>query len=201
LKSRHDASATIWRRSLSAVKWWAGFIADVPLFETMLARGEISRAEAQALRYYRERYELSHFSLTRSCLLQTAGRSLASGGCSPMAMRAASEVCFMEAAAGLFLPAFRKVVIEDQSFNRIAMERYGSQQVKIGKVERIVPKSKQHTRRVKAEFLTALKCFMPVAQTFFVSNFSVDLPTHTGHKKSISGVASIAKAQANAARA
>jgi hypothetical protein len=171
-----------------------------PLFETMLARGEVSRDEAQAMRYYRERYELSHYSLTRSCLLQHHGRSL-SGGMSPISLRAANEVSVMEAAAGLFLPAFRKVVIEDMSFNRIAMERYGSQQVVAGGSYRIVPKSKQHTRRIKAEFLAALQCFLPVAQSFFVSNFSVDLPTHTRHKKSISGITSIAEVQANAARA
>ena len=170
-----------------------------PLFETMLARGEISREEAQALRYYRERFELSHFSLVRSCLLQRYGGAV-TGGSSPLALRAASEVDVMEAAAGLFLPAFRKVVIEDMSFNRIAMERYGSQEVKRGNVTRIEPKSKQHTRRIKAEFLTALNCFMPAAQRFFVSNFSVDLPTHRQDKKRISGNAP-KKAIAHEARA
>jgi hypothetical protein len=171
-----------------------------PLFETMFARGEISREEAQALRYYRERYELSNFSLTRSCLLQRYGRSL-NGGSSPLVLRAASEVQAMEAAAGLFLMAFRKVVIEDMSFNRIAMDRYGSVQKDIGGQQRIVPKSKQHTRRIKSEFLTALKCFLPVAQSFFVSNFSVDYPTHTRHKRSISGITPKLKDARNAARA
>lgn len=171
-----------------------------PLFETMFVRGEISRDEVVALRYYRERYELSHYSLVRSCLLQQTGRSL-SGGTSPMALRAASEVQVMEAAAGLFLPAFRKLALEDMSFNRIAMDRYGSQHAKIGSTVRIIPKSKQHTRRIKSEFMAALKCFMPVAQSFFVSNFSVDLTTHTRHKKSISGITPKLRGTANAARA
>lgn len=169
-----------------------------PLFETMFARHEITREEAQALRYYRERYELSHFSLTRSCLHQRFGRGSA-GGASPLVLRAASEVDRMEAAAGLFLPAFRKVVIDDMSFNRIAMDRYGSRHDE--QTNRIVPKSKQHTRKIKSEFLAALQCFMPVAQSFFVLNFSVDFPTHTRHAKRTSGITPMRKGTANAARA
>lgn len=169
-----------------------------PLFETMLARGEISRSEAQALRYYRERYELSHFSLVRSCLNQRFGSGHA-GGTSPLSLRAAREVGLMEAAAGLFLPAFRKVAIEDMSFNRIAIDRYGSKQEEHS--NRVVPKSKQHTRRIKSEFLAALNCFMPIAQSFFVSNFSVDLPTHTRQTKVTTGIAPKTRSTANAARA
>ncbi len=161
-----------------------------PLFETMLARHEISREEAQALRYYRERYELSHHSLTRSCLSSMVGGRSNSGGSSPLSTRAAQEVQIMEASAGLFIMALRFVAIDDLSFNKIAIERYGSQEIMVGGRGRIVPKSKQHTRRVRAEFFAALKCFMPAAQSFYISNFFVDLPTHISQKNNICGNAS-----------
>jgi hypothetical protein len=162
-----------------------------PLFETMYVRGEITREELQALRYYRERYELSHRSLMRSCLAPTIRVRNHGGGLSPLSSRAAQEVEIMEAAAGLFLPALRALAIGDMSFNKIAIERYGSQQIQINGKTRIVPRSKQHSRKVKSDFFAALKCFLPVAQSFFVSNFSVDLTTHTGHKSFKSGNAFI----------
>jgi hypothetical protein len=159
-----------------------------PLFETMASRCEISREEAQALRYYRERHELSHRSLTRSCLSPSIGSGRDYfGGLSPLSMRAKQEVQIMEDAAGLFIHSLRMVALDDLSFNKIAMERYGTQQITVGGRERIVPKSKQHTRRVRSEFYAALKCFMPAAQSFYVANFFVDLPTHMGQKRVISG--------------
>jgi hypothetical protein len=163
-----------------------------PLFETMLARGEIGREEAQALRYYRERYELSHQSLVRSCLNPTIGGNSRDyfGGLSPLALRASQEVDYMEAAAGLFIAALRGLAIEDMSFNRIAIERYGSQQITVGGRERIIPRSKQHSRRVRSEFYAALKCFMPAAQSFYIANFYVDFLAHKKHKRIICGNAS-----------
>lgn len=171
-----------------------------PLFETMLARGDIGREEAQALRYYRERYEISHQSLVRSCLNQTIGSGRDYfGGLSPLAMRAGQEVDYMEAAAGLFIAALRGLAIEDMSFNRIAIERYGSKQITVGGRERIVPRSKQHSRRVRSEFYTALKCFMPAAQSFYIANFFVDFPAHAGHKRNICGNASTRQTQTHIA--
>jgi integrase len=163
-----------------------------PLFETMLARGDIGQDEAQALRYYRERYELSHHSLTRSCLNPSIGGGGRDyfGGLSPLTTRANQEVDLMENAAGLFVSALRGVAIEDMSFNRIAIERYGSKQVTIGGRERIVPRSKQHARRVRSEFYAALKFFMPAAQSFYISNFFVDFSGHALHKRIICGNAS-----------
>lgn len=162
-----------------------------PIFETMVLRGEIGRDEAQALRYYRERYELSHQSPVRSCLNQTIGNGRNYfGGLSPLVIRAAQEVDFMENAAGLFIAALRGLAIEDMSFNRIAIERYGSKQITVGGRERIVPRSKQHSRRVRSEFYAALKCFVPAAQSFYIANFFVDFPTHIDHKRSICGNAS-----------
>jgi hypothetical protein len=142
------------------------------------------------LRYYRDRFELSHMSLTRSCLAETYGSGNYFSGLSPLATRAREEVDLMEIAAGLFSRTLQLVAIEDMSYNRIAIERYGSRQMTIGGRERIVPRSKQHSRRIKAEFFTALKCFMPAAQSFFVSNFYVDLPARAKHKSIICGNAS-----------
>lgn len=162
-----------------------------PIFETMFTRGDIGREEAQALRYYRERYELSHHSPLRSCLSPTIGNGRNYfGGLSPLALRAGQEVDFMESAAGLFIAALRGVAIEDMSFNRIAIERYGSKQITIGGRERIVPRSKQHARRVRSEFYAALKCFIPAAQSFYIANFFVDFPTHIEHKRNICSNAS-----------
>jgi hypothetical protein len=158
-----------------------------PLFETMQARGELTREEAQALRYYRERHELCHRSLTRSCLSPTVGgRSNNFGGHSPFSTRAGQELQMMEDAAGLFVGALRAVAIEDLSFNKIAMARYGSKQETVGGRERILPKSKNHARKVRAEFYAALKLLLPTAQSFYVLNFPVDFMAHMA-QKSING--------------
>jgi hypothetical protein len=159
-----------------------------PLFETMYARGEINKDELQALRFYRERYEASNRSPVKSCLAPKFGRTSGVGITIPLSSAASGEVAFMEAAAGLWAVVLRQVAVEDQSFNRIAMNRYGSEEVPCANGRnRLRPKKKSHARRVRSEFFTALGLFLPAAQSLYSVNLGVDFLAHAQHLPVIPG--------------
>lgn len=158
-----------------------------PLFQTMLSRGEISHAQHYAISFYVEQHNLSNRSLTRDSLAPFNGSGDGSG-ILPCTLRGASEVRIMDKAMGALANTFKAVVIDDDSFNRIAIARWGSKQheFRSGKTVRqiIGPKSRTHPRRIKDEFCAALELLMPIAYSMCAVNYSVDLCDHTKHKTS-----------------
>jgi hypothetical protein len=145
-----------------------------PLFET-LAKGNsgIDAEGLRALRFYREAHEATARSLTR-CALDAEGRG---GGGVPLglppSMLADYRLKTCEDAIADLLPTMRAVVLEDQSFSAIAIERFGGRKQnwlvqeesrgrikKGGKmkfIDKIVPRSGRHRELIKEEFARGVK--------------------------------------------
>lgn len=144
-----------------------------PFFET-LAKGRNSGVSLDALtamRVYRERYEATATSLTK-CALDIQGRGGGLPSCLPPGLDADYLVRHIETALGPLADTMRRIVLEDQCFSDVAIERFGSRvqswiesekqrgRTKKGArmvfVEKIVPKSGRHREIIRDEFMAGL---------------------------------------------
>jgi hypothetical protein len=128
----------------------------------------ITSDQLRAMRFYRAAWEATQASETH-CALDV---SLAGGSASfepniPMQMWESGRVADCERhLAGWLLATLRAVVLDDQSFSGVAMNRWGSrerQRIIVGKgkeqprvVSEIVPRSSAHAATVRDEFLKAV---------------------------------------------
>lgn len=120
----------------------------------------------QALRSYRNQFEAANRSETRSCLnVSNGGRSSGGGKGDPSlsVMAAKRWLGMVEPAIGAIIDTLRAVAIDDQSYQAVAMARFGSRAADFYDKDtgaftvRYVPKSGRHPLRVKAEFVDAVR--------------------------------------------
>lgn len=144
-----------------------------PWFETLAARGDITVDQLQALRFYRSNFERQHYSETR-CVLNRDPGGGAGDGPSVALVNARWHVRELEAAAGALVDVLRAIAIHDLHYSDVAMATFGSRKQRWIKVEldqpfveKIVPKSSEHPRRIKAEFIEAVERILPVAEPHY----------------------------------
>lgn len=147
-----------------------------PLFETLAKTSkDITPAGLRALRVYRERFEDTQASETRSVLDMEERGGGVPGSRIPRIIDADFTVKLFESAiGGAILSTVRAVALEDMSYSAVAIQRYGSrkqswivqersrQRDKDGKprmrfVEKIVPRSNTHREIIRDEFVLGVR--------------------------------------------
>lgn len=141
-----------------------------PRFETLAKDkdGGISDDALRAMRFYRERFEASNRSLTR-CALDVTGRG--GGGGTPSApptIMADHAVRTIEAAIGAYITTVRAIVLDDQTFSEVAIERFGGK----ANVDKPMPRSGRHRQIVRDEFMAGLTRLTSAAAPFLISGLS-----------------------------